>query len=135
MWQSEVKSSRVGKSAPKIDSYEKLSKIEGFIAKTILSKFDREPHPLTDLWTKDDFLERVKVNRNLKKLYGMQSFYTGALEEGLRIETDTSVGLSSSIDRAEKYHLDKFFSLSVCLKSVQKTELLTIGLQCKPRKF
>ena len=79
MWQLEVKSSRVGMSAPKIENYEMLAQVEGFIAKTILSKFDREPHPLTDLWTKDDFLERVKINRSLKKLYDdMQSFYTGA---------------------------------------------------------
>ena len=89
MWQSEVKSSRVGMSAPKIENYEMLAQVEGFIAKSILSKFDREPHPLTDLWTKDDFLERVKINRSLKKLYDdMQSFYTGAFEEGLRIEPD-----------------------------------------------
>ena len=70
------------------NNYKKLVQAESFIAKTLLSKFDREPRPLSVLWTKDDLLERLKVNRSLKKFYCMQSFYTGALEKVLRVEPD-----------------------------------------------
>ena len=76
-----------------VDNFEVLAQVEGYLANSYLSSFERIPHSLTELWSKELFLEQVRTLKNVKKIYeDMKTIYGDAHENGLRIELDNFGG-------------------------------------------
>ena len=76
-----------------VDNFEVLAQVEGYLANSYLSSFQRIPHSLTELWSKELFLEQVRTRKNVKKIYeDMKTIYGDAHENGLRIELDNFGG-------------------------------------------
>ena len=85
----------------------KLSpRLKGNLGNSYLSNFERIPHSLiTELWSKQLFLEQVRTRKNVKKIYeDMKTIYGDAHENGLRIKLDNFGGFGL-FNRSKKNNL------------------------------
>ena len=72
-----------------MDQCEKLAQVEGYVAGHFLEHSEHEVHALTNLLSKESYMNLLNSDRKFKKLHtDMEDIYKSAVDFGLRIEPD-----------------------------------------------
>ena len=76
-----------------MDLCEKLAQVEGFVAGHYVEKSDHEIHLLTELISKDSYLDLMNSDNHFKKLHqDLEEVYKCSFNAGFRIEPDNFGG-------------------------------------------
>ena len=76
-----------------MDLCEKLAQIEGFVAHHYVERSDHEVHLLTELISKNSYMDLMKSDNNFKRLHqDLEEVYKCSFNAGFRIEPDNFGG-------------------------------------------
>ena len=98
-----------------MDLCEKLAQIEGFVAHHYVERSDHEVHLLTELISKNSYIDLMNSDNHFKRLHqDLEEVYKCSFNAGFRIEPDNFGGYCL-IDRSGKTIKCGEINVAVCL--------------------